>query len=68
MIGITELMIVLGVFALVGLHLATCRYLIRRQEEPNAPRRSVRTTAQVTAPARTAAVGIGHNDVPVPAR
>lgn len=68
MIGITELLIVIGVFALVGLYLATVRYLFHRQEEPPAVRRSVPSRTKVAAPDRGATVSPGHNDVLVPTR
>ena len=62
MIGITELLIVIGVFALVGLHLTVVGYLIHRQEQPDATQQSAQNVGEVAAPDRSAAVNIGHND------
>lgn len=62
MIGITELMIVIGVFLLVGLHLATVRYLIRRQEAPDTARKSAPIVVDAAAPDRCADVNLGHNE------
>lgn len=66
MIDLIDLLIVLGVFSLVGLHVAAMRFLLRRGSESEPSPRTAERSVQAAAPTRGSEIPAGDHSLPVP--